>query len=75
MNLEVNKYNKIHINIEVIIFVTYHFKGLYHTKRLQDMNIPLRDKGSPNLIVYSVDNMWVGFAKVHVGKPWDSLDL
>lgn len=45
------------------------------TKRLQDMNIPLGDKVSPNLIVYSVDNMWLGLTKIHLANPQDGIDL
>lgn len=39
------------------------------------MIVLVGDKVNPNLIVYSVDNRSLGFAKIHLANPRHGLDL
>lgn len=45
------------------------------TRRFLDTINIAGDEVNPNLIVYSVDNRLLGFAKIHLANPRHGLDL
>lgn len=44
-------------------------------KRLAIMNIYLGEQVYPNFIAYSINNLWLGFAKIYLTNSRDCLDL
>ena len=72
--MEVDEFGARRKNFHIILWYDEDYKLLkmiadHITRRFLDMLILLREKVNANLIVYSVDNTSLGFAKIHLAIP------